>query len=311
MVRSDLLLSLASAALDGDQQHARSALRVIAAEEAQKRHGRVAERIEGLLDASPVRNFRDAPQPQPTQSVTRSSGGGVREVDPVRGFDQLALSTSTLEVVSAVVEEQSFRRELRASGLEPRSRILLTGEPGTGKTSLAEAIAYELSIPFYVLQYEAIIASFLGDTSSRLSMVFERAAESRCVLFFDEFETLAKERGDEHDTGEVKRIVSTLLLQIDALPSHVVVVGATNHPELLDRAAWRRFQVHIEMPLPSKAQVRSWTQTLCDRLSIEQTAQILHDIEAFVDPSYATIEEHLVGVKRRQVIRAVKERLSS
>lgn len=75
----------------------------------------------------------------------------------------------------------------------------------------------------------------------------------KCVLFFDEFETLGKERGDTHETGEIKRVVSSLLLQIDNLPSHVIVIGATNHPELLDRAVWRRFQIKISLPNSDKS----------------------------------------------------------
>ena len=104
-------------------------------------------------------------------------------------------------------------------GLEPRNKILLVGPPGNGKTSLAEAIATSLMIPLYVVKYESIIGAYLGETASKLSKLFEFAKTRQCVLFFDEFETLGKERGDQQETGEIKRVVSSLLLQIDALPS--------------------------------------------------------------------------------------------
>ena len=87
------------------------------------------------------------------------------------------------------------------------------------------------------------MSSFLGETAFRLDQVFEFARTRRCVLFFDEFDSIAKERSDAHETGEIKRVVSTLLMQIDRLPSHVIVIAATNHSELLDRAAWRHFQL--------------------------------------------------------------------
>jgi len=99
------------------------------------------------------------------------------------------------------------------------------------------------------VRYEAVVGSFLGETSSRLRRLFDFARTHPCVLFFDEFDTLGKERGDVHETGEIKRVVSSLLLQIDALPSYVVVVTATNHPELLDRAVWRRFQMRLTQRL--------------------------------------------------------------
>src|SRR3712207_6872521 len=95
-----------------------------------------------------------------------------------------------------------------------------------------------------------MIGSYLGETAGRLKRVFEYARTTPCVLFFDEFDTIGKERGDVHETGEIKRVVSSLLLQIDALPSYVTVVVASNHPELLDRAVWRRFQLRLYLPPP-------------------------------------------------------------
>ena len=131
---------------------------------------------------------------------------------------------------------------MRSHGLQPRHRVLLAGPPGNGKTALAEAIAEALALPFLIVRYEALIGSFLGETAQRLAQLFAFARTLPCVLFFDEFDVVGKERGDAHETGEIKRVVSNLLLQIDALPSHVIAVAATNHSELLDSAVWRRFQ---------------------------------------------------------------------
>jgi SpoVK/Ycf46/Vps4 family AAA+-type ATPase len=132
---------------------------------------------------------------------------------------------------------------------------LLTGSPGNGKTSLAEALATSLMVPFVIARYDGLITSYLGETATRLRRLFEFAHTRRCVLFFDEFDTLGKERGDIHETGEIKRVVSSLLLQIDDLPPHVVAVCATNHPELLDRAVWRRFQIRLELAPPDRQQI--------------------------------------------------------
>lgn len=104
-------------------------------------------------------------------------------------------------------------------GYEPSNNLLLIGDSGNGKTSLAEAIAEALMMPLLTVRYENIIGLYLGETASRLSKLFEYVHTIECVLFFDEFETLGKERGDIHETGEIKRVVSSLLLQIDALPS--------------------------------------------------------------------------------------------
>ena len=107
----------------------------------------------------------------------------------------------------------------------------MVGSPGNGKTSLAEAIATELMVPFIVIRYETLIGSYLGETANRLKQIIDYAKTQRCVLFLDEFETVGKERGDTHETGEIKRVVSSLLLQFDDLPDYVVVIAASNHPE--------------------------------------------------------------------------------
>jgi SpoVK/Ycf46/Vps4 family AAA+-type ATPase len=136
--------------------------------------------------------------------------------------------------------------------------MLLIGPPGNGKTSLAEAVAEALQVPFYIVRYELLVGSYLGETSSRLQKLFERVASRHCVLFFDEFETLARERGSDNEVGEIKRVVSSLLMLIDRLPSHVVVIAASNHGKMLDYAVRRRFDVRIHLPAPDLAQVEKF-----------------------------------------------------
>ena len=133
------------------------------------------------------------------------------------------------------------------------TKILLVGAPGNGKTSLAEAVAESLMVPFLTIRYEQLIGSYLGETASRLGQLFDYARTRPCVLFFDEFETLGKERGDTHETGEIKRVVSSLLLQIDSLPSYVVVIAATNHDDLLDKSRMAQIQIRVELPPPTRA----------------------------------------------------------
>ena len=184
------------------------------------------------------------------------------EETPTRKLDDLFLAEYTHNTCVSLIQEQRLTDKLLKHGMLPRHRVLLTGPPGNGKTTLAEAFATELGYPLITVRYEKLIGSFLGDTARRLLKAFEHAQTKRCVLFLDEFDTMGKERGDTNETGEIKRVVSSLLLQIDRLPPHVVVVGATNHPELLDKAVWRRFQVRLNLPSPEPVANRALSAIL-------------------------------------------------
>lgn len=261
MPRADLIVSLVKAGSQGDQKLFRSTVEAIAAEERSKRHNILADRL--------VENLRAGGGPKPTE-VSRSFDGGhgglLFEIEPRRSLDSIIVDAEVSRPILELIEEQQRREVLRSYGLEPRHRLLLSGPPGNGKTTMAEAIASELMVPLFVVRYESVIGSFLGETSGRLKRLFDFVRTHDCVLFFDEFDTLGKERGDTYETGEIKRVVSSLLLQIDALPSHVVVVTATNHSELLDRAVWRRFQIRLALSAPSLQQRTAWFERFEKRL---------------------------------------------
>ena len=237
MARSDLLVTLVHAATNGDKALVRKTVEAIAAEERAKKHLVLAEQLERQLHANGNGSRAEALPLRPVHQPDV-----LTEITPRRTLNDLVLSPPVREAFDELIQEHHREELLRSYNLKPRNRILLLGPPGNGKTSVAEAFASALMVPFVLARYDALITSFLGETATRLRKLFEYAHTRRCVLFFDEFDTLGKERGDIHETGEIKRVVSSLLLQIDDLPSHVVVICATNHPELLDRAVWRRFQ---------------------------------------------------------------------
>lgn len=253
MARADLILTLIKASRQGDDQQVRKTVEALAAEERAKNHTILADRMLAQLQSDNGRRGQAAPL------LSRSAAGPpVTETVPARDLADLILPAEAGETMRELVAEQHRADLLRSYGLEPRHRVLLAGPPGNGKTTLAEALACTLHVPLLVVRYEAVIGSYLGETAQRIEQVFEHARSRHCVLFFDEFDVVGKERGDRHETGEIKRVVSSLLLQIDALPSYVVAVAASNHPELLDRAVWRRFQIRLELPSPTQRQIEEW-----------------------------------------------------
>ena len=294
MARSDLLVDLVEAERTGDRQRFRRLVEAIIAEERAKSHNLLADRLTELITTG-----GSAP---PRDSHSSRMADLVLEFVPRRRLSEVHLVPGVAQVVREVVEEHARADLLRSHNLEPRHRILLVGPSGNGKTSLAEAIATESMVPFYVVRYEGVISSFLGESASRLDEVFEFARTRRCVLFFDEFDTIGKERADEHETGEVKRVVSTLLLQIDRLPSHVIVVAASNHAEILDRAAWRRFQVRLTLDTPTREQRVQFLETLSQRLggSLGLAPRTIAD--KLPRASYSDLEQFALDIRRRYVL---------
>ena len=229
-------------------------MEALAADERSKSHTIFADRIIAQL----ALKQHDARRPIGLSPSAEASPRLCSEIIPQRRLRELILKSDQREIIDRFVQEQFRSDLLRAHNLEPRNRILLTGPPGNGKTSLSEAIAEALGVPLLVVQYESVIGSFLGETAQRIGQVFAHARTRQCVLFFDEFDAIGKERGDTHETGEIKRVVSSLLLQIDQVPTYVVVIAASNHAELLDRAAWRRFQIRLELTKPNQRQIEQW-----------------------------------------------------
>ncbi|WP_038002648.1 AAA family ATPase [Syntrophorhabdus aromaticivorans] len=313
MPRADLLLELVRAGTRGEQPLFRKALEALIAEERAKQHHILADRLMGYLNQSEPS--------KPVSTPTYRNGLMTNlffELNPTRRMDDLVLPDIVTAACKELIEEQNRSDILRSHNLEPRHRILFAGPPGNGKTSLAEALATELAVPLLVVRYESVIASYLGETAIRLSRLFEEVRTRRCVLFFDEFDVVGKERGDIHETGEIKRVVSSLLLQVDALPSYVIVVTATNHPELLDRAVWRRFQVRLELTAPTQKQTEEWLRRFESRIGEKFGVSANTLAKNLRGANFSELEQFGQDIQRRYVLslpeanmqQIVKERLS-
>lgn len=298
MARSDLLLSLIKASTTGDNKGVRSAVEAIIAEERAKQHNILANRLVRALNSNGGGVFNAVP----VSSTSSRTQDFLAELQPRKRLDDLVLTDACISACQQLIEEQQRASLLRAHGLEPRHSVLLVGPPGNGKTSLAEAIAEALALPFFVVRYEAMIGSYLGETAGRLKRVFDFARTTPCILFFDEFDAIGKERGDIHETGEIKRVVTSLLMQVDDLPSYTIIIAATNHSELLDRAVWRRFQLRLELPAPSRSKLTSFFQDFVSEVNQPLGFSPATIAKRLGRISYAEAEQFCLDIRRRTVL---------
>lgn len=166
------------------------------------------------------------------------------------------LSELATRKVDDFIEMIKHQGELYQNGVDFSNTLMLYGAPGCGKSTVAKYIAQQLGLPLVITRLDALVSSLLGSTAKNIRKVFDFADSRPCILFLDEFDAIAKARDDQHELGELKRVINSLLQNIDSLSSNSVLIAATNHEELLDRAIWRRFHTILEIGLPGEDEIK-------------------------------------------------------
>lgn len=255
MANGDQLKALLRSHAEGDDRQFYSVAMQMAAHEAKQGHGKLAEELRDLIDAAKAR--RSTPEAIPINRPKGELASLLSVSYPSRRLSEMVLSEPVLNGLKRVLKEQRHYAKLRSHGLHPRRKLLLVGPSGTGKTMTAAALAGELGIPLFVVRLDALITKFMGETAAKLRQVFDAVSSTRGVYFFDEFDAIGSQRGLANDVGEVRRILNSFLLMIDQDDSHSVIVAATNHPEILDAALFRRFDEVVEYNVPSEEDVQA------------------------------------------------------
>jgi SpoVK/Ycf46/Vps4 family AAA+-type ATPase len=154
-----------------------------------------------------------------------------------------------------------YQSQLIQNGVEMSNSLLLYGNPGCGKTTVAKYISEQTGLPLIIARFDAIVSSLLGSTAKNIRKIFDFADNKPCILFLDEFDAIAKARDDQYELGELKRVINSLLQNIDSFAQQNILIAATNHPELLDKAIWRRFNMVIEIGLPQEEEIIKLVKT--------------------------------------------------
>ncbi|WP_102124839.1 AAA family ATPase [Deinococcus planocerae] len=260
MSTSNHVLALVKSHVDRDDQQFLSVALQVAAREARQGHGNVAQELRKLIDLARSREGLPPPaSPSPLVFQPLPPKGELASLlsvsHPRQRLKDLVLPDETAGRLERVIHEYVQQERLRAFGLTPRRKILMIGPPGSGKTLTAHALAGELGLPLMTLLLEGVITKFMGETAAKLRTVFEAMGTMRGVYFFDEFDAIGARRSAGNDVGEIRRVLNSFLQFLEQDTSTSLIVAATNHPELLDPALFRRFDDVIEYQLPSPAVV--------------------------------------------------------
>ena len=257
MPRADLLRKLFHCYASHDDAGFRSVAAEIVAEARESGHNLVAEDLRAILTRSNGSAAKPSNGPSliPLPRADAAHGDGVDVRQPRNSLENVVLSAETRTVIDRVLAEHHCQDQLATFNLTPARKLLFFGPPGCGKTLTAEAIAFELGLPFGVVLQDAVMSSYLGETSSNLRRVIDFAERTPCVLLFDEFDSIGKDRDDAHEVGELKRVVNSFLQMLDGYAGKGIIIAATNHESMLDSALWRRFDEAVLFKLPTPADI--------------------------------------------------------
>jgi SpoVK/Ycf46/Vps4 family AAA+-type ATPase len=274
MATADQLKALIRSHAEGDETRFYAIAMQMAAQAARTGHTRLAQELRKFIDEVRARSVRDhASESRPVPLVQpRGELAGLLTVGYSKTqLSEMALDPEVQRRIDRVLVEQRQRGRLQEHGFTPIRKLLLVGPPGTGKTMTASVLAGELGLPLFTIQLHALITKFMGETAAKLRLIFDAVAQSRAVYLFDEFDALGSDRASKNDVGEIRRVLNSFLQFLEQDTSESLVLAATNHPAILDRALFRRFDEVIEYRLPA-AEVAE--QVMRARLALLDTSGV-------------------------------------
>lgn len=297
MSNGSQLLALMKSHIKGDDDHFYSVALQVAAHEARQGHAKLAQELKALVDAGrkeqgrpKIRNRSPLPLAQPKGDLASLVDVHYSDVR----LTSMVLQPKTEDRLRRVLLEVRQQHRLLAHGLSPRRKLLLLGPPGCGKTMTASALAGELHLPLFTVLLDGLITKFMGETAAKLRILFEAMTETRGVYFFDEFDAIGSRREERLDVGEIRRVLNSFLQFLEKDQSDSLIIAATNHPDLLDRALFRRFDDVLEYAFPDSEII---SRLLQGRLSS-------FDTKAVDWPAMVTAAE---GLSQAEVARAAQE----
>ena len=242
MATADQIKALLKSHVEEDDLRFYSIALQVAAKEARNGHIKLAEEIKTLVEKAQNQTAKKDSAKTTLFGKAKGNLEGLLAVSyPSTTLSSLVLNDEIRSHLDRVLLEQKQKGRLGEFGLHPRRKLLLVGPPGTGKTLTASMLAHELRLPLYTVVLDSLITRYMGETASKLRLIFDHIQQTRAVYLFDEFDAIGAQRGVNNDVGEIRRVLNSFLQFVEQDDSESILIAATNHPELLDRALYRRF----------------------------------------------------------------------
>ena len=297
MARGELMKKLLASY--GRDEEFRAVAEQIIGEEEKKNNRVLARSLRKSLEAGP--SPRSKPRGlAPLIPFPESAGDFIELVEPSHNKQDIVLSSENVRIFLSLLREYRRGEEIRRRGLPVRSKLLFCGPPGCGKTLCAEVFAAELGLPLYIVKIDRLISSYLGETATNIRKIFEFARKQPTVLFFDEFDALARARSEDGEHSELRRVVNSLLIFIDRIQPKGFLVAATNFDQSLDSAIWRRFDEVVWFDRPDRRMAARFLRMKFKNVPLQ------FDPEAHLDGldgySYAELERICVQAIKASII---------
>lgn len=298
MAASEQIKNLIQFFGEGDEDRFFSSALQIAASEARKGHTNVAQELKSLIDKAKKHrslSFVDRNNTIPLLQPKRELKDLIDVFQPKIKLKDMVLNDQARSSLNKIVQEQENWETLQKYNLSPRRKLLLTGPPGCGKTMTAQALAGELGIPVFIVRLDGIVSKFMGESTSKLRLIFDAMPESRGVYLFDEFDSIGSHRNQGQDVGEIKRVLNSFLINIEKDQSNSIIIAATNLPEMLDKALFRRFDDVIQFPLPSLNEIVNTLKKNLQSFSFESSID------------YSAIAQRAEGLSYSEIVKACED----
>jgi len=291
MAAAEQIKSLIKSYGNGDDSRFYATAMQIAAAEAKKGHITLADEIKKLIDNAKLgkNKFAGIIKPLHDGAAQKELSDLLELVHPKVKLANMILSSKISKSLKRILNEQSKTELLKQNNLQPRKKLLFTGPPGCGKTMSASALASELSVPLFIIRLDGLISKYMGESIAKLRLIFNAMHQFRAVYLFDEFDSIGTTRTSTNEVGEIKRVLNSFLLQIEKDDSNSLIIAATNLPEFLDSALFRRFDDIILYTLPELPEIKELYHKRLEELNLSNNFNLDRIATESIGLSYSDI----------------------